>query len=205
MVIKIGKHQLAFPAEKQNLSDRALFLFAGKKWRWVVLGMVGILALALMLTLLLSWKSNQGLSSYSAEDVVYGEKIRAVHRMNTGYTAPKNNLLRSVFGNQPKLQVSEPFHDFGVIGSNDLITRTFIIANQGQGPLLIQNASTTCGCTTADFTAAEVPPGKVVLMTLQFDPQYHDMHGTTVRRGVVFETNDPDHPLQEIWIQATVK
>ena len=42
-------------------------------------------------------------------------------------------------------------------------------------------------------------------MQLKFDPRYHDMHGTTVRRGVVFETNDPEHPLQEIWIQATVK
>ena len=120
-------------------------------------------------------------------------------------SSQKKNQLSGDSNAQPKIQVSEPFYDFGMIDPVNLITRTFVIANQGGSPLLIQNAFTTCGCTTADFTASEIPPGKVVLMTLEFNPQYHDMRGATVRRGVIFETNDPNHPLQEIWIQATVK
>ena len=75
----------------------------------------------------------------------------------------------------------------------------------GEGPLLIRRAYTTCGCTVADFTSSEIPPGKVALMKLYFDTGFHDMRGATVRRGVIIETNDPNQPEQEIWIQATVK
>lgn len=42
-------------------------------------------------------------------------------------------------------------------------------------------------------------------MILQFDTSNHEMHGTTVRRGVIVETNDPDLPIQEIWIQASIR
>jgi hypothetical protein len=43
------------------------------------------------------------------------------------------------------------------------------------------------------------------LMTLHFNAGYHDVSGYTVRRGVLIETNDPNHPIQEIWIQASVR
>ena len=101
--------------------------------------------------------------------------------------------------------LSEKYYDFGEVTPNQVVTRTFVISNPGQSTLIIQRAFTTCGCTTADFTASEIPPGKVVLMTLHFDPGYHDMRGSTVRRGVMIETNDPDHPSQEIWIQASIR
>lgn len=80
-----------------------------------------------------------------------------------------------------------------------------MIANKGSAALVILKADTTCGCTTADFSASEIPPGKVALMTLHFNAGYHDVSGYTVRRGVLIETNDPNHPIQEIWIQASVR
>ena len=103
------------------------------------------------------------------------------------------------------MQLSEKYYDFVAVNAHQVLTRTFVIANSGQSPLIIRRAYTTCGCTIADFTAAEIPPGKVVLMTLQFDTGFHDMRGTTARRGVIIETNDPDQQIQEIWVQATVR
>jgi hypothetical protein len=106
---------------------------------------------------------------------------------------------------KPNIRISEQFYDFGEVNPSQVVSRAFIIANSGQSPLIIQRAYTTCGCTVPDFTASEISPGKIVLMTLQFDTGYHGMRGTTVRRGVMIETNDPDHSTQEIWLLASVR
>jgi hypothetical protein len=142
---------------------------------------------------------------FISTNVVYGEKVHASHEMMMGGVSNISNNLPADTSVRPEIQVSEQFYDFGKVESDRVLKHTFVIANLGQAPLVIVHAYTTCGCTVADFTSANVPPGKLALMTLQFDPGFHNMHGTTVRRGVMVETNDPEHPLQEIWIQASVQ
>jgi hypothetical protein len=39
---------------------------------------------------------------------------------------------------------------------------------------------------------------------MRFDAGFHDSAGQTVRRGVILETNDPEQPQVEMWIQADV-
>ncbi len=41
-------------------------------------------------------------------------------------------------------------------------------------------------------------------MTLTFDAGFHDVSGQTVRRGVIIENNDPNHPVLEIWVEVSV-
>ncbi len=106
---------------------------------------------------------------------------------------------------QPQIVVNEQFFDFGNIGATDVVRRVFVIANTGDAPLTISRAYTTCGCTTADFTSAVIPPGKVSIMTIVLDAGFHDVRGQTVRRGVIIENNDPKHSSTEIWIQASVQ
>lgn len=141
--------------------------------------------------------------AYQPEDVVYGQTLHATHEMD----GPKLNQIPFLpkEGPQPKITLSEDFYDFGVIGPKDIVTYQFAIFNEGQEPLTISRAYTTCGCTVADFTATVIPPGKVSLMTLTFDAGFHgDVAGQTVRRGVIIENNDPNNPQMEIWIQAAV-
>ncbi|MBK8909195.1 MAG: DUF1573 domain-containing protein [Rhodospirillales bacterium] len=84
------------------------------------------------------------------------------------------------------------------------MTRTFVVRNTGEAPLTINRAYTTCGCTTAEISADTIPPGKAVTVELRFDAGFHDSAGQTVRRGIIIETNDPDQPQAEIWVQAEV-
>jgi len=49
-----------------------------------------------------------------------------------------------------------------------------------------------------------IPPGKVALLTVRFDADYHDVRGQAVRRGVILENNDRTQPQAEVWIQAQV-
>ena len=80
-----------------------------------------------------------------------------------------------------------------------------MIANQGDASLTISRAYTTCGCTTADFTATVIPPGKVAVVTMKYDAGFHDARGQTVRRGIIIENNDQKNPQVELWAQATVR
>lgn len=139
--------------------------------------------------------------AYSPEDIVYDQPIRAIHEMGEGPPIPflpKN-------GPQPSIAVSEKSYNFGSIGPTDVVKRMFAIINTGDAPLTISRAYTTCGCTTADFTASTIPPGKAAEVTLIFDAGFHDTTGQTIRRGLIIENNDPHQSQAEIWIEASVR
>lgn len=176
-----------------------------KGWDFVILGVIVGVILVVFVYAALIINSTISTIRYSPNDVVYGEKIHAIHSMDSSANSQYSNSSPVSPIGTPEIRISEHFYDFGEVDSNQVLTRTFIIANIGSSPLIILRASTTCGCTTADFTATEIPPGKVILMTLQFDAGFHKMIGTTIRRGVMIETNDPNQPFQEIWIQASVR
>ena len=140
---------------------------------------------------------------FSSEDVVYDQPLTAVHEME-----PLN--LESIpflptDGPQPKISLSEDSYNFGSIGPTDVVTYDFAITNLGEAPLTINRAYTTCGCTTAEFTATVIPPGKVSVVTMILDAGFHDVRGQTVRRGIIIENNDPKNPQVEIWAQAAVR
>ena len=140
---------------------------------------------------------------YSSEDVVYDQPLTAVHEMEPPNLASIPFLPKDE--PQPKISVSEDFYNFGSVGPTDVVTYDFVIANMGEAPLTINRAYTTCGCTTADFTATVIPPGKVSVVTMRLDAGFHDVRGQTVRRGIIIENNDPKNPQVEIWAQAAVR
>lgn len=139
--------------------------------------------------------------SYRSEDVAQELPILAVHEMAEGPPIPF--LPRSQ--PQPKIVVVERFYNFGRVGPQDVVERTFIIRNTGDAPLTISRAYTTCGCTIAEISASVIPPGKVATIRLIFDAGFHDAAGQTVRRGLIIENNDPNQSQAEIWIQAAVQ
>lgn len=143
----------------------------------------------------------QAALDYQAGDVANQGPLLAVHEMGQGPAIPF--LPRSQ--PQPDVEVPEKFYDFGNIGPTDVVERTFIVRNNGEAPLTISRAYTTCGCTTAEISASIIPPGKVATVKIHFDAGYHDTAGQTVRRGVILENNDPDQSQAEVWIQASVR
>lgn len=183
---------------------RALRLQQAQRRRITASGAImgGILLLAAVGWML--WNNRQASSAvfdFSAEDVANDQPLHAVHEMGEGPPIP----FLPKGDPQPKIAIEERYFDFGTLGSTDVVTREFVIANVGEAPLTISRAYTTCGCTIADFTSAVIPPGKVSIMTLTFDAGFHDVSGQTVRRGVIIENNDPGNPSAEIWVQASVR
>ena len=166
-----------------------------------ILAVGGLLALAGGWLLWSGQKMREATIDFTTGDVAHDVPITAVHEMGSGAPIP---FLPSG-GPQPAVAVSEQYHDFGSLGPSEVVTREFVIANTGEAPLTISRAYTTCGCTTADFTSAVIPPGKVSIMTLRFDAGFHDVRGENVRRGVIIENNDPDRSTVEIWVEASIR
>ena len=146
------------------------------------------------------WLAGRPVTPTADGDIVRGAVIRATHEMGAGGPIP----FLPADGPQPNVAVSEAFHDFGRIGPQDVVTHTFLVRNDGDAPLTISRAYTTCGCTTAEISADEIPPGQAVTVELVFDAGFHDSAGQTVRRGVILENNDPDQPQTELWVSAEV-
>jgi hypothetical protein len=144
----------------------------------------------------------QAVGELKTENITQGDPLHAIHEMSGSSIDSIKFLPKD--GPQPIVAVSEAEFDFGKVGPTKIVTHEFIIQNVGDAPLTINRAYTTCGCTTADFTATVIPPGKGIIMTLVFDAGYHDVSGQIVRRGVIIEINDPNLPQLEIWTQANI-
>jgi hypothetical protein len=124
--------------------------------------------------------------------------------LHAGYALPVA-ASRAAGSGQARAEIPVSFYDFGRIPSRAIVRHDFYLVNRGSVPLVIRQAYTTCGCTSADLTASVIPPGKASRVTVTFNAGFHPAAGQTVRRGLVLETNDPNQPLAEIWVQASVK
>lgn len=163
----------------------------------------GVIMIGLAVYFIIGSGSAQTSFDYHAEDVVYDQPIKAVHEM--GETAFDAVQFLPQDGPQPKIVLFENFHNFGSVGPTEVVSHDFVIANQGEAPLTITRAYTTCGCTTANFTGTIILPGKVAIVTIIYDAGFHDARGQTVRRGIIIENNDPKNPQVELWAQASVR
>ncbi len=168
----------------------------------LILGGIIIIAIGAFVGLR-SGVSSEDQIIYNPEDVVYNSPLVAIHEILPPTISNINFLPAD--GPQPQIAVSKSFHDFGIIRSSEISEFEFIIANLGNAPLIISRAYTTCGCTTAKFTSSEIPPGKVIVMKLSFNKNFHNSRGQIIRRGVIIENNDPENPQVEIWYQAKIR
>ena len=72
-------------------------------------------------------------------------------------------------------------HDFGVIVKSDgTQTYSFEFTNKGTHPVSIQKVTSSCGCTSSDWTKEPVEPGKKGYVTVSYKPS----HVTTFNKSV---------------------
>ena len=104
----------------------------------------------------------------------------------------------------PSAEMLERFHDFGTLSGSQQVSHSFVLENHGYADLVVTQAYTTCGCTTAEISASVIPPGKAGLVTVYLNPMQAVGNYAAIRRGIILETNDPKQPQIEIWIQASL-
>lgn len=72
---------------------------------------------------------------------------------------------------KPDIAFTKTVHDFGVFPEDGgPVSCTFEFTNTGDAPLLILNASASCGCTRPDYPKKPVKPGKKDKITVTYNP-----------------------------------
>lgn len=95
----------------------------------------------------------------------------------------------------PKVQVEKAIYEFGEIKQGEKVSYEFKFKNVGKTPLIITNATATCGCTVPEYPTQPIKPGeegsikvifdsagkmglqdKVVTVTSNANPKFEDLH-----------------------------
>lgn len=98
-------------------------------------------------------------------------------------------------GPLPKFSFAETEHDFGTIKEGDRVKHTFTFTNTGEAPLIIQNASGSCGCTVPVYSKEPIAPGETGEIVAEFDSKgQKNMQIKTVR--VTANTWPKQHTLK---------
>ena len=89
-----------------------------------------------------------------------------------------------------KMQLRETEHDFGKFKEEaGRQTYDFIVTNAGTDPLVIQNVSASCGCTTPEWTKTPIPAGGTGKITAIYDPK--NMPGQFNKTLTVYTNSNP--------------
>ncbi len=59
----------------------------------------------------------------------------------------------------PVMKLAEASHDFGDVKANEKVQAYVKFTNDGKSPLIIQDASASCGCTVPEFPKNPIPVG----------------------------------------------
>ncbi|MDT0678270.1 DUF1573 domain-containing protein [Autumnicola musiva] len=81
-------------------------------------------------------------------------------------TAAERDAEATVY---PELSFEEKEYDFGNIPKGESVEHVFKFTNTGRAPLVITNASSSCGCTVPDAPKEPIAPGETAEMTVKYN------------------------------------
>jgi len=102
--------------------------------------------------------------------------------------------------NAPVMTFAQTEHDFGDIKPGAVVKHTFEFTNTGKSPLLIENATASCGCTTPNWTKEPIAPGAKGTIDVQFDS--HGKSGIQNKEVAVRGNTSPS--ITKISIKANI-
>jgi hypothetical protein len=101
----------------------------------------------------------------------------------------------------PRIRVEPESFDFGNALPGRTLRKEFTVKNSGDAVLELQNVSTTCGCTAAIAGESRIAPGRSTPLRVTLETR---AYSGKVERRVLVRSNDPETPLLEVKVSATV-
>jgi rhodanese-related sulfurtransferase len=116
-----------------------------------------------------------------------------------------NNEGNDTVSDRPHLVLDSKFHDFGVIPQyGGTVEKDFIIKNTVTETLSIGDITTSCSCTSTKITKQEIKAGGEAVLTVVFDPDFHEEPLDVFKRTIFIPTNDSSSKEAEITIQVDI-
>tara|TARA_R110002049_G_scaffold43617_1_gene128458 strand:- start:889 stop:1404 length:516 start_codon:yes stop_codon:yes gene_type:complete len=72
-------------------------------------------------------------------------------------------------GPAPLFKFEQTEYDFGTVPEGEVVRHTFEFVNVGESPLIIQNATASCGCTVPSFSKTPIPVGGKGQIQVEFN------------------------------------
>lgn len=116
-------------------------------------------------------------------------------------SAAKNKSIKSKPESSAVFKFQEEQFNFGQIHDGDTVSHQFAFTNIGKETLIINDISTSCGCTIAEWSKKPISPDSSGNITVQFS-KHHDP-GSHVKQ-IIIKANTID-PYTILHIIAFVK
>ena len=109
--------------------------------------------------------------------------------------------IAKVDGPTAKIEYQKAEYDFGTVKEGAVVEHTFTFKNIGSVPLVIQNASATCGCTVPKKPEKPIAPGETGEIQVRFDSS----NKPGIQNKVVTITANTDPAISRLTIKGTVE
>lgn len=103
---------------------------------------------------------------------------------------------------QPKIKFKEEARNFGKVKQGQVLAHEFVFTNEGDATLVIQNVSTTCGCTAALASEEKIAPGKEGKIEVKFDTRGY---GGQISKLIYVDSNDPGAPRKSLEVSVDIE
>ena len=91
---------------------------------------------------------------------------------------------------QPKITFAEKgIYNFGTLTEGDTVEHVFAFTNTGEFPLIINNVTASCGCTTPDWPHEPVAPGAKSSVRVRFNSR--GKQGEQNKTITIFANTEP--------------
>jgi hypothetical protein len=115
--------------------------------------------------------------------------------------APAEEQPKTSSAKGPRLYVEPTPFDFGQAVQNKTLQKEFSIRNFGGSDLVIENVSTTCGCTAALLADKVIKPGGSTPLRVSLETRNY---AGKMERTVLIRSNDPEASTTEVKVSVTV-
>ncbi|PQO47483.1 DUF1573 domain-containing protein [Blastopirellula marina] len=115
---------------------------------------------------------------------------------------PEVKRVQSSNDPMPKaVVVGDEVYEFGKMNVDATERHVFQIRNDGNAPLQLEEAGTTCKCTLSTLAKKMIPPGETVEVELEWHPI---AYSNSFMQTATLRTNDPRRPELELRIHGAV-
>ncbi len=93
-------------------------------------------------------------------------------------------------GKMPKIDLAEKaVFDFGTLTEGDTVEHVFNFKNTGNFPLIINNITASCGCTTPEWSRDPIAPGNSSFVRVRFNSAHKE--GEQNKTVTIFANTEP--------------
>ena len=90
----------------------------------------------------------------------------------------------------PKFDFESDNHEFGSITEGEIVSYNFKFKNSGKAPLIITQASASCGCTVPEYSKDPIAPGQEGFIKVTFNSE--GKHGMTSKTITLLANTVPN-------------